>query len=483
MGAGRKLLYGAVWIYGAQILTVAAQFMYAAATTRLVGPAGFGAYAIALSVAGLVTLIATGGVSQAVSRMIEPDPRRLRALAGFAALVGLACALFLWVTAAFWANLWGEPAAAPVLELLAVSAFIVPLSGIGTSLMRRLGSFKGLAILTLVTNLVGMLVGLAAVAQWRSASALVVSAIASQSLLVIGTFLLTKGLLLGLAQVRHARHEVVFSANLTAIKVADYLVGNIMKFSVSRWLGSSYFGYWNRADMIATLPFQQVQTALTQAVAPEFRNDLESPKRAHRAWTDMLILISWVAIPLSAVAAIILPFLVPLLFGPGWEVTASLSAPLAIAGGLQTVSMVLSSAVEALGRYRWMWISSSVLILIQLAGVGALLVFKDLWVAMACLIVTQLVRHSVQVAQCGKRGYVDLSRLLRNYTVVVLFCVPLAGAAWMVCWFSPLAWEQPVLWIVPVLSLACVTGGIWFGRRRLPPVALAAQYGLAGRRK
>lgn len=484
MSRGRKLLQGAAWIYGSQVLTVLAQFAYAAVTSRLVGPAGFGSYAIALAVSGLVSLIAVGGIGQAVSRMVVIDDVRLRALVTFALLVGLGAAALLWLTAPLWAALWGDPAAAPVLEVLTVSAFTAPLAGVGASLMRRQGSFRAIAILSLAANLLGMFVGAIAVATWRSGTSLVVSAVIAQVALLVGVLLLTKRRLWGLAWPKHAVGEVIFSANLTAVKIAEYLVGNILKFSVSRALGSAFFGYWNRADMVATLPFQQVQTALVQAVSPEFRNDIESSRRAHRVWTDMLVLVAWLVIPLCTLAAVGLPAVVPYLFGPGWEVTAQITTPLALAAGMQTVSMVLSSAIETLGRYKWMWLTSSVLIVIQIFGAIMLFVVGDIAIAMACLIITQVARHAVQIALCNKYGYIDISSLLKNYLVIVLFAAVVGGEALVTLSLVPVAVREPFVLAIPVVLLTATASLTFIFRKHIPVVRVAARYGIgrSGRR-
>lgn len=478
MGTGRKLLAGAAWAYGSQVATIIAQFGYAAITSRLVGPSTFGSYAIALSVSGLVTLLAAGGTAQAVARMGELEPKRLHALGVFAILVGIVSAGAVWLTSPFWAELWGDSQSRPVIQLLAISSFVAPLVGVSTSVMRRQGSFRELAILTFSSNLVGMIFGSLAVLHFRSGASLAVSAIIAQSLLLIGSLLLTERLLWGFASVGHARQEVFYSANLTTVKLAEYLIGNLVKFSTSRWLGPAYFGFWNRADMLATLPFQQVQNALLQAISPEFRHDVRAPERAFRVWTDLLILVAWFVLPASAVAAVAFPILVPFLFGPGWQIAASLTVPLAIAAGLQTVSTVLSSAVEALGRFKWMWATSAALIALQLAGAAALIVFRSIDVAMACVIATQIARHVIQLGLCRNAGYIDLRRLLKNYLAVLASAGGAAASAGLLCWLVASSMDKPVLWAVTAAAAAALPLTLWRHRQKLPPYVLAQKYGL-----
>lgn len=478
MAGARKLLVGAAWMYGAQLATVITQFGYAAVTSRLVGPSTFGAYAIALAVSGLVALLLSGGVTQSVARMKELEISRLRGLVTFALAIGICGSLFIWMTASIWAAVWGDNDATPVIQFLALNALIAPLTSVATTVLRRQGSFRRLALGTFISNVLGMGIGLAACLLYRSATALAVSAVAAQLLLLMASLFSCQRVLWGLASVRRARAEIVFSSNLTGIKLAEYLVGNMLRFGVSRWLGSSYFGHWNRADTLATLPFQQVQNALLQAVSPEFRHDIDNPGRAHRVWSDLLTLVAWFALPASAAAAVLLPVIVPLMFGPGWEIAAMISAPLALSAGLQTVSTVLSSAVESLGRFKWMWVTSGALIMVQLAGLLVLFYYRDLVVAMLFLILTQLTRHIVQLYQCHRWGYVDVKRLLFSYFGVGMFSLCTAAFVYFVLWLLYAAQGRILFYAAPMAVALAVLAVGWRLRAKLPPVILARRYGV-----
>lgn len=72
---------GAAWLLGGQVTVVLAQLFYAAFTGRLVSPAAFGAYAVAMSTAPLVLLLATAGIGNAAARAAELSEPQVRALA------------------------------------------------------------------------------------------------------------------------------------------------------------------------------------------------------------------------------------------------------------------------------------------------------------------------------------------------------------------------------------------------------------------
>jgi O-antigen/teichoic acid export membrane protein len=473
----RRLLAGAAWVYGAQMVTVIAQFAYAALTSRAVTPGGFGAYAVALSVTGLVSLLATGGLGQTVSRMVELEKQRLRSLVTYALLLGSAGAGAVYLSAPFWSWLWGVDSSLDPIRWLAISSLFSPLVGLSTGLMARTGRFKQLGLVTVCSNLCGMIVGAVAVSIWRSPSSLVISAIVAQFMILVGTLLASEGLLLGLSRLRHGHRDIGYSGKLMSASFLSYLTGNIVKFSMTRAIDAAILGYWNRAEVLTTIPFQQIQTALIRAVYPEFRHDVSEPSRAKVVWTDMLVLVGWAALILSALVAVLVPPLVPIIFGAGWEVAASLAGPLAVIGGLQIVSILLNSAIEALGRFRWIWSTDVVLIFLQICAAAMIFIYKDVWIAVAALVLTNVVRHGWQVWIAGRHGYIDLGRLLGQYLLALAFSSILALTLWVTVQSVMQSSSAPAMWGFAFAAIGGFAALCLAIREKFPIVVLGRKYG------
>lgn len=477
MTTARRLLAGASWVYGAQILTVFGQFAYAAVTSRAVGADGFGAYAVALAVSGMVSLLATGGLGQTVSRMQVVDKDRVRPLVSYALLLGGGASFFLFLTAPLWASLWGVDAAASPIRWSAFSGFISPVLGLATGFMARTGMFRHLAIISVASNLAGMAVGVLAVMHWQTATSLIVSTAIAQALTLLGALLATKGTLLGLGRLNHARGEIGYSGRLASTSVLSYLTGNIVKFSMTRGIDAASLGQWNRAEVLTSIPMQQVQSALIRTIYPEFRHDLVDSGRARVVWTDMLILVSWLALFLSAVALVLAPPVIPLLFGEGWEKATALTGLLAVAGGLQILSTLLASAVEAMGRFQWIVVTEIILIFVQVLSGLAVFVFQDVLIAGVALIVTNVVRHTCHVCLLGRLGYLNIPRLLRNYLLAAFFSVLIGTILW---WFrgAVMGNGSSPYFALAVAALLVALYLIFVVREKFPPVIIARKYGL-----
>ena len=91
----RTLASYTAWMLGAQIATALLQFGYAGVTSRLVPDTGFGAFAVAMSLLLVVSLIAQGGLGDAAARTPELDRGKLSFLVLVAISLGIAAALLL----------------------------------------------------------------------------------------------------------------------------------------------------------------------------------------------------------------------------------------------------------------------------------------------------------------------------------------------------------------------------------------------------
>ncbi|MEO5314988.1 oligosaccharide flippase family protein [Pseudarthrobacter sp. CC12] len=478
MSTARRLLAGASWVYSAQLLTVLAQFAYAAVTSRAVGPAGFGAYAVALAVTGLVSLLAMGGLGQTISRMDVIEPTRVRPLVTYAVLLGGGCGLILLFTAPFWGWLWGVESASDPIRWLAISSSLSPLLGLATGLMARTGKFRSLALITLSSNILGMVTGALAVIHWHTASSLVVSTAVAQTLTLVGAIISSERGLLGLSAIRKGHADIGYSRRLTSTNMLSYLTGNIVKFSMTRGIDTASLGHWNRAEALTSIPMQQIQSALIRAVYPEFRHDIEDSARAKVVWTDMLVLVAGASMTLSAVALVLVPPVIPWLFGSNWETAAALAGPLAIAGGLQILSTLLASAVEALGRFRWIVSTEVILIGVQVISAVLVLVTHTLFIAVIALILTNVVRHGWHIFLLGRRGYLDIPRLLKNYIMALGLSTFIGLGLWCSVQLVKMGGSSIMYIVLAVLAMLLPIGLFLALRRRLSIVIIARKYGI-----
>jgi len=162
------------------------------------------------------------------------------------------------------------------------------------------------------------------------------------------------------------------------------------------------------------------------------------------------------------------------LFGAGWEEAIALSAPLSVIAGVQIVSTVLASAVEALGRFRWIWATQGILFIVYcLAAIGVLMT-HEWFPVLAGILAAQLIQHAIHIFLCGREGYLNVRVLMKSYSRICLAALALAGLSWL---FLAAINSASSIWItITLASLVTLIIVSWKNRSFFEAFQIARKY-------
>ena len=469
---------GAAWLLGGQVTVVLAQLPYAAFTGRLVSPSAFGAYAVAMSTAPLVLLLATAGIGNAAARASELSEPQVRALATVSLVLGAVAATIVWLLAEPWSLLWGNPGAADATRWSAVGVFPAPFLGLLVGLSRRSGQFRLLSMASTAGGFLGMAIGGASVWYFRSAASLVTMSIVATALptvllaLVVGRSARPGQLRLDV--IEHLR----FGAKTVLANCIGYLAAASPQLALSRGVGAAMLGSWNRATVTTQVPLEMIQNSLVQVIYPEFRHDIQTTERATGLWPDLLALAAWVMFPLGAVAAACAYFALPILLGPGWQTSASLAPWIAMASVANVPVVILGSGLEATGRFGGVWLARIGGLVIMVTTAIIALASHSVVPVIAGYLLAPIAIHSLQLRYVHRYDIFPVRVLLRVYLRVLLAAVA-AGLLTTLGLTAVSAVESLAIEILLVGGMVLAAGTtLWFARLRLPPIRIAQRYGI-----
>lgn len=482
VSTARSVASGSAWTYGSQLVSMVLQFGYAAITSRIVGPDAFGAYAVAVLVANLVAIISAAGLGQSIARSISSSPEAIRGLGTVALGYGAAAALFIMPLAPVWAELWGNADASSSIQLVGLSAALAPSVGLLSGLLRKNRDFKSLAVCTVSSNALALIVSAVLVAVFRTPEALIAAPALTQLFTYVSFQLATAGAAIPGRVYREILDHLSFGWKVSVANVLAYGIENVGRFAVSRAVGQTALGYWNRADVLTTVPFDRLQGAMSQALYPELGNRLSDRARMQRVWTDILVIVGWISMPASGFLAGAVPSLVPIIFGDDWNPVIGICILLAIAAGFRGSSIQLASALESVGYFGWIWATHAILLLVQVGCAIVVFQSQQILPAIVGMLLVPLLRHIFQVYLCHVNGLLFAPRLLVNYlwiSVAAVCCGGISYSASMVA----LSMDANYLTCGLLLAVAlCVIAGVAFMlRARLPILTIAKQYGFAAR--
>lgn len=323
----RKSIRGAAWNYGGAVVVTVGQLAYTALTARLISPAEFGAYAVAQALLALVGYFTLGTIGNAVIRQPSLDRRIIGTAVVMTAAAGATVAIVVVAVAPLWAGIWRAPDATVLLRLYAPQMLLAALAIVPLALLRRNLRYRSASIIETSAVLVGFGVGVVLALQLRDAEALVLGQVAAACALAVFGVLATRSEL-ALAYGRsEARSLFSFSAQVSLQNLGHYVNTILPSFAISRSLGATNLGFYNRGSLLVGLPLTFLAQGVTKTLYPIFPRFRENESECRRMMIDVASVTTTFVWPLFGALAGLAPLVVHLLLGPRWAPVAAIVVP------------------------------------------------------------------------------------------------------------------------------------------------------------
>lgn len=370
-----RVFRGFVAMSAGSIVVMLVQLGYAAASSRILEPPAFGAYAVALAGVGLLSVLAGASLELSAARRDEDTADVDRALLGAGASLGIVAMAFGVLVAPAWAQLWAVPDSTTLTRLMCLGLPVVAVQSVYNGVLRRQGLTTRVAAANVTGQLVGIGVGLAAVVSARAPWSLTIGfLVAGATTILVTARRVPSDRRFPLFSPRHARKDINYAVRASGMNLLRMSSQNISGWSISRFAGTDALGAYNRATSLITAPLTALQASFNYALFPELRPD-GPVSRNQSAFTEIMILISWPVIVAGGIGYFAAPPFLELLLGPGWSEAVSLAGIAVLLGVMPMIGVPLGTAFEALGRFRVTvigWIIATICTLL-----GALVTFQQ----------------------------------------------------------------------------------------------------------
>jgi O-antigen/teichoic acid export membrane protein len=325
-------------------------FAIFAVLARTLGPAAFGAFALAVAFAEFGRILPNTGLVSAISRAKQVTPAMADTI--FWATLGLSVLLALSIAAVArpLATAFGAPQVAPLLTVLGV---LLPVSAAGAThiaLMLREFGHRVMASRSVVSNLAGGAAALAAAWSGWGAWSLVVQRAVTEA---AGTVMVWRAYRWrpGRRYSRAILREVAgFSGSMTVTSLLYTALVRLQDLVVGRMIGVAAVGVyrtaWRTVDLIsqaAVLPFSQVSLP----VLARLQDDLP---QFGKAYLRIVRVSSALALPAIVGFAALAPDTITLVFGERWTASAGIARILGLMGVPFILNYFSGPALAAVNR-------------------------------------------------------------------------------------------------------------------------------------
>jgi O-antigen/teichoic acid export membrane protein len=358
---------GFLWTGGAQIASQSLHIAIRLVLANLLLPEAFGLVAMAMAFLGVTALVTDLGLGNAlVQRSGITDAHRSAAF-WITCAGSLALFLLFFGAAPLVGWFYREPAVVPVLRALSVTLLLAaPETTFAALLMRDL-DFRSLGLRQLLATAVAGGAGIVAAAGGAGVWALVVHAVLQPA--ISSTWLaLRVGWWPGRTTRAAARELWAFGRWVAGARLLNYANRNADNLLIGRFLGAASLGLYAFSYQAVLLPLMYVARPVATVSFPSFaqiQHDLERCASVYRRTVELITLVAW---PIAALAAVSAPATIPVLVGEEWVGAVPIFQILSGVAALHAFMNLSSPLLDALGRSRVGFLWTGFNLPVNLAG-------------------------------------------------------------------------------------------------------------------
>ena len=287
---------------------------------RILLPQDFGVVSAALTVVALAEVTGRIGVAPSIVQVKELTQTHIGTGQVATLTMGAILGVVVFLLSGPIATLYQMPDLQPMIAVFSM-LFVVRGAGlVGEALLQRSMQFRKLAMISLVSYLLGYaVVAITLALMGLGAWALVFGQIAQAVLLTLMlVYFSREGLLLGFSWSTFTQ-MFRFGLGVTLTQIGNYVSQNADFFIVGRWLGADALGYYSRAYLLLKQSAQLVGRVGDVVLFPTLATIQDDKPRLERALNRALSLVAMVQVPMTALLVVSAPEIINVLMGPQWD--------------------------------------------------------------------------------------------------------------------------------------------------------------------
>ncbi|MFN0179951.1 MAG: oligosaccharide flippase family protein [Gemmatimonadales bacterium] len=373
---------------------------------RLLTPADFGVFAMAVPLGALGTAFANHSFQTVILQRPDTRPADVDSLFWFAAQVNLLVAGIMVAVGWGLAQWYGEPRLVPVVAGWAIAIYFLTLTGFQEALLKRALRFPAVLLVQLVGVAVSVVASIWAAVHGAGHWALLIQILVMEGCRAVGIHWLG-----GWRPRRPVDADPTAVASmrrswraLNGLRMATWINDQPDLVAVARMGDATVLGLYDTARRWTRYPFEEPFFSVTEVAVASLSQLRGDHDRFRRFVTRGFRAILTITLPVVALVGAEAPSVVRVLLGPQWGSAAPFARLLAVAAFAAAVARVTEWIALAQGRserlLRWsLIVRAPILVAAVLLGsrhgaLGVALALAVVEVALAGITIIYNVRHS-----------------------------------------------------------------------------------------
>ena len=345
----QRVACGVMWLAAGDGLGAILGFVKLGIIARLLAPADFGLFAIALLTTGWLEYLTDLSFRDALIRHQDDVAPYIDTVWTAQILRGAVIASIIAGSAPLVAGYYDVPLAMAAMPLLAIEVMVRAVANPATVYLRKNLDLRRDILWRLAGPIAGLIAGVALAVLLRNALALIVSVLVASVAQTIASYWIRPYRPRLSFDSGHARELIGFGQRCFWLRLIGLLNWYVDTLVVSKVLGLTVTGQYQMAGRLATAPGSTIGGPIHGVMFPAF-SGLASLEHHRDALRRTLAVVLSVALPLALGVTIFSPLIVGVLLGPGWAEVPALLSVLAWLTVTLPASHVLNALFMALDR-------------------------------------------------------------------------------------------------------------------------------------
>ena len=455
-GMGRRVGNASIVVLLISFAKVALLFGGIAVTARLIPPAEYGVFALAMPVVAVALSLTNFGLPQAIVQQKTITHAEVSTLfwanAGFATLGSLA----VFASAGWVARFFHQPEAANVYRVISVVVLLAAILSQYGAMMRRRLQIAQFEALMLVGEATGVAVAVVTALMGWSYWALVAQQIAVQGVPVILAVTRIGWLPSGphKARLGEVRGALSFGGYIAGQGIMNRLMTYTGIVIAGSQLSTTAAGLYGRAVRIGNIPQQRIMQPLSGTIMPALSRLQDDPEAMRAMFVRLISRANLILMPVAVIMAAGAAPVVTLLLGPKWTEATPLMFWMSLMTFRAGANHGLRYALLAHGKSREIFFNTVLRFIIVIATLYFSAPYGLVTMTAAYMLVEALVTLPMMMALALRFTPLNFGCILRASLDGMVFAVAVAAA--LIVFVNPWLSKQPA--VVHLAGLCLLTG-------------------------
>lgn len=292
-----KTKVGMYWTFLNQGATQVLAFMVGVIMARKLSPEDYGITALPAVFFAVANIFIGAGFGQALVRKPEVTNKDLSTAFYYSIIIGLFMYFVLFFLAPFIADFYNTPVLTPLVRVSALTFLWGPLITPQSVILQRKLDFKTPARISVTTQILGAIAGIAAAYNGLGLWALIIMTVVSSFLNLIQTWWAVRWRPTERWNKDSFRYLWGYGNKIIGSSLIDTLYNNVAPVFIGKYFSPRDLGIYNRANGYATLPATQITGILSNVTFPVLSKFSEDDEMLKRHFRRMIKLSVFVAFP------------------------------------------------------------------------------------------------------------------------------------------------------------------------------------------